>query len=188
MAIDHAALAEHVKKAQMGDQDAFAEIYQALAKNVYYGALRMVKDHHDAMTVAQDVMVELYQNLDKLGKPQALVAFVNRMVHFRSIDYLRKERKLQGVPLEELGDSLSLEENPEKGPQAQVERSERAETVLAAVEQLPEYYRSVILLYYYNEYSVQEISDILDRDIGTVKSQLHRGRSALKKQLQGIAI
>jgi RNA polymerase sigma-70 factor, ECF subfamily len=60
---------------------------------------------------------------------------------------------------------------------------ELRETVQEAIEKLPEKYRSVIVLKYIEDLSLQEISEILELPIGTVKTRLHRGREALRKHL-----
>ncbi len=71
----------------------------------------------------------------------------------------------------------------EASPEEAVESLELQETVQRAIEQLPEKYRSVIVLKYIEDLSLQEISEILGLPVGTVKTRLHRGREALRRQL-----
>jgi RNA polymerase sigma-70 factor (ECF subfamily) len=69
-------------------------------------------------------------------------------------------------------------------PEEEVESLELQETIQVEIMKLPEKYRSVIVLKYIEELSLKEISEILDLPVGTVKTRIHRGREALRKQLR----
>jgi RNA polymerase sigma factor (sigma-70 family) len=84
-------------------------------------------------------------------------------------------------PLEDLAEWLVS--SREKAPHEVVEQRDDWNQVQRAVSNLPLPQRVVVVLYYLNDLSVQEIADILDVPVGTVKSRLHYGRQALKKSL-----
>jgi RNA polymerase sigma-70 factor (ECF subfamily) len=69
-------------------------------------------------------------------------------------------------------------------PEKELESLELQETVQKEILKLPEKYRSVIILKYMEELSLNEISEILDLPLGTVKTRIHRGREALRQQLR----
>ena len=69
-------------------------------------------------------------------------------------------------------------------PEEELESLELQEYIQRALIKLPEKYRSVIVLKYIEELSLKEISEILDLSVGTVKTRIHRGREALRKQLR----
>jgi len=71
-------------------------------------------------------------------------------------------------------------------PDEKVAKMELQEIIQMEILKLPEKYRSVILLKYIEELSLKEISEVLDLPIGTVKTRIHRGREALRKQLRNI--
>jgi len=68
-------------------------------------------------------------------------------------------------------------------PEEELERMELQERIQYEISRLPDKYRAVIILKYIEELPLQEISDILDIPLGTVKTRVHRGREALRKQL-----
>jgi RNA polymerase sigma-70 factor (ECF subfamily) len=71
-------------------------------------------------------------------------------------------------------------------PEDDVESLELQESIQKEISKLPEKYRSVIVLKYIEELSLNEISEILDLPLGTVKTRIHRGREALRKQLRHV--
>jgi RNA polymerase sigma factor (sigma-70 family) len=93
---------------------------------------------------------------------------------------MKRRNRLTRV-LRELAEWLSRERRPT--PHQYAERDEEWRWVQQAVAALPLAQRVVVVLYYVNDLSLQEIADILDIPVGTVKSRLHYGRRALRKQL-----
>lgn len=93
-------------------------------------------------------------------------------------------RRRSDVPAPESGIAIDFGEAEEQGPEEHFLDKERARTVLEAVRKLPAAYRDVIHLFYYEELSVKEIAEILERKVSTVTSQLTRGRELLKKSLK----
>ncbi len=93
-------------------------------------------------------------------------------------------RRRSDVPAPEPGTAIDFGEAEEQGPEEHFLDKERARTVLEAVRKLPAAYRDVIHLFYYEELSVKEIAEILERKVSTVTSQLTRGRELLKKSLK----
>ena len=69
-------------------------------------------------------------------------------------------------------------------PEEELETIELQETIQKEILKLPDKYRTVIVLKYIDELSLIEISEILDIPVGTVKTRIHRGREALRKQLR----
>ncbi len=93
-------------------------------------------------------------------------------------------RRRSDVPAPEHGTAKELDEIGERGPEEHFLDKERARTVLEAVQMLPPAYRDVIHLFYYEDLSVKEIAQVLERKVSTVTSQLTRGRELLKKSLK----
>ena len=77
-------------------------------------------------------------------------------------------------------------EDPSPTPDAVLEESERAQILQQAIGGLPEYQRAMVTLYHGQQKSYEEIAEIMDLPIGTVKSRLNRARLALKEKLAGI--
>ena len=93
-------------------------------------------------------------------------------------------RRRSDIPAPEQMAACEAEEMDERSPEESFLDKERARTVLEAVRKLPAAYRDVIHLFYYEEMSVKEIAEVLERKVSTVTSQLTRGRELLKKSLK----
>lgn len=127
----------------------------------------------NAEDIFQEVFLRLVRYRDRLQSEEHVRNWLIRVTINCSKSYRRKWMMNQTLPLDE-----TLVAGDER------EQSEAEYKVYLAVKSLPEKYRTVIHLYYYEELSVVEIAACLNRREGTVKSQLARGREMLKKKLE----
>ena len=136
---------------------------------VYKLALSQTKSTVNAEDVTQEVFLRYIQNQDKLQSEEHAKAWLIRVTVNCSKSLFLSSWFKRTVPLEE---DIPFD-TPEKGE------------VYYAVLELPQKYRTVIHLFYYEDMSVREIAESLGEKETTVKSQLHRGREMLKKLLKG---
>jgi RNA polymerase sigma-70 factor (ECF subfamily) len=105
-----------------------------------------------------------------------------------SIDRIRKKKPDYFLDAEIAGtDGLTMYSQvaaKEALPEEEIETMELQQTIQKEILKLPDKYRTVIVLKYIDELPLKEISEILDIPIGTVKTRIHRGREALRKQLR----
>ena len=135
-----------------------------------------VKTMHDAEDIAQDVFLELIRRKPAFTDNNHEKAWLLRTAVNKCKNHLKSGWVSKTVPLEDnLSDSALQTED------SGLDDTKRA--VLEAVNSLPEKYRTVIHLFYYEDYSVARIAEILHLREGTVKSQLNRGRQLLKTKL-----
>ena len=147
------------------------ETFQKYGDRIFSAAFSVCRNRADADDVVQDTLIRYY-SLDKEFENEAhLKAWLIRVAVNRAKDINASFWRRNTVEWEDTMDELVFEA-PEDS------------RLFEAVMRLPEKYRTVIHLFYYEDYAVEEIAAILRRPKGTVKSQLNRGRALLKNLLQ----
>ena len=144
--------------------------YRRYADRVFAAAFSVCKNQADADDAVQDTFIKYQTTGTDFTDETHLKAWLLRVAINRATDITRAFWHRNKVPWEDYMDTLTFEEPADKG-------------LFEAVMRLPDKYRAVIHLFYYEDYSVQEIAGLLNRSEGTVKSQLSRGRALLKSQL-----
>ena len=177
-----------IRRAQRGDADAFEQLLLEHQKNVYNLCYRMAGNPDDAMDLSQETFLRAWRFLDQYQFASAFSTWLYRLCSNICIDFLRRRRRQQTVPLT-IEDADGEEQtyavpDAQPLPEEQVELKLTRETLAAAMAQLLPEHRAVLQLRVVNEMSYEQISDVLDIQIGTVKSRLSRARNQLKKILE----
>ncbi|UYZ00674.1 sigma-70 family RNA polymerase sigma factor [Peribacillus frigoritolerans] len=159
-----------VKKAQKGNDKAFLKLYQQFEEDIYRLAYVYVKNKDDALDVVQEVAYQSFKKIDTLKKPEYFKTWLMKITINCAINVIRKNKKvvllksdfeaLMGTEEEDLLLSLSLQE---------------------LMDFLQEDEKSVILLRFYHDHTLKEISEILEIPLGTAKSVLYRALNKLRK-------
>ena len=177
-----------IRRAQRGDADAFEQLLLEHQKNVYNLCYRMAGNPDDAMDLSQETFLRAWRCLDQYQFASAFSTWLYRLCSNICIDFLRRRRRQQTVPLtfEDADGEEQTYAVPDAQPlpEEQVELKLTRETLQAAMAQLPPEHRAVLQLRVVNEMSYEQIADVLDIQIGTVKSRLSRARNQLKKILE----
>ena len=168
-----------------GDLASYSELVERHQRAVYGIVSRMVSSRDDADDLVQDVFVLAYKSLDKFRGRSAFSTWLHSIAVNTAIKHIRKMkiRQTTSVDDNEFLTDCVLASDPDEGPSAVALDSERKEAVRTAVETLPEKHRVVVMLRYYEDYSCEEISKILNCSIGTVWSRLHYACRQLRGQL-----
>lgn len=178
---------ELVEKAKGGDQGAFEQLVLLNQNKVYALALRLVNDREEAADLAQEAFVKAWQGLASFQGESSFATWVYRLTTNLCIDYLRKQKRREGVePAVSLDDADSGWAEPadrESDPQLLLEKSERGKALARGLNMLPDWQRRVLVLRELSGLSYQEIGEALDIDLGTVKSRIARARLNLRKIL-----
>lgn len=160
---------------------------------LYRTALRMTKNENDAEDLVQEAYTKAYRFWDKFESGSNCRAWLFKiMTNIFINNYRSKSRSPMTLNADEIDDnflygqlsSLNLEENPEKKFFSKIFDDD----VKKAIDNLPDDFRVVVVLSFLDGFSYQEIADITDLQLGTVKSRLHRGRKLLQKELYDYAI
>ena len=179
---------KHVNLAINGDQDAFAWImkkYKGPLQNLIY---KMVSDKNEVEDLIQEVFIKVYNSLKNYSQEYAFSTWIYRIAINNTIDYLRK-KKLETFSIhsdEEEDDDRPKYEIPDTSylADANIILEQRQQIINDAINSLPEKYKKVIELRHKEELSYEEISEILNLPIGTVKAHLFRARELLNKYLK----
>jgi RNA polymerase sigma-70 factor (ECF subfamily) len=160
----------------------FAEGVREHQDEVYGVALRITGDRDAALDVASSTFLKAYRAFDRYDQTRPLRHWLLRIATNEAITYVRKRgRELRRRVDVEQASALA---DAKAAPDAEsVAREDRAR-IRAAVSLLPELYRVVIVLRYFNELSVDEIAQVTGRPASTVGVQLLRGRALLRAALE----
>lgn len=174
------------RRAARGDSDAFEEIVDRYQHMIYNLCLSKLRSRDDALDVSQDTFLCAYRALSSFRAESKLSSWLYRICLNCIADHQRKKRPT--VPIEKDGDGeggLDIpDEREDSDPQKRLERGARISAVRKAIEALPDESRELIILREYENYSYQQISEILGIEVGTVKSRLNRAREKIKKFLE----
>lgn len=175
-----------VKRAIVGDQDAFKALMNKYQKPLYYHIIKMVKNNEQVEDIIQESFVKAFSNLDSYNTNYAFSTWLYRITTNHTIDYLRK-KKLQTTsinePIRAKDGEMQFQIIGNAETDRKIIRKERKKIVSDAIQNLPEKYREVIEMRHLEEMSYQEISEQLDLPLGTVKAHIFRAREMLYKAL-----
>ncbi|MFS0576177.1 RNA polymerase sigma factor SigW [Sporosarcina sp. 179-K 3D1 HS] len=178
---------KRINEVLKGNQDAFEEIVTLFQHRLYQVCYRMLGNAQEAEDIAQEAFVRAYINIHTFDQKRKFSTWIFRIATNLCIDRIRKKKPDYYLDAEVPGtEGLNLYSQvaaADELPEDQVEKMELQERIQYEIGRLPDKYRSVITLRYIEELPLQEIGDILELPLGTVKTRVHRGREALRKQM-----
>lgn len=169
--------------ATAGDRNAFERLITQCRHTVTGIALAIVKDLDASEEVAQDVFIYIWQQLATLREPASFLPWVRQMTRHRSYNYLRDNKVKQKVLGEEAESLLENFADPAASMQDLLEREQQQIIMQDFISQLPEDSREIVLLYYREEQSSQQVADLLGLSDANVRKKLSRVREQLKDSL-----
>lgn len=180
-----------VKKIRQGDREAFEEIVELYKNKIYQLGYRMLGNRLEAEDITQEAFLRVYSNISRYDHNHKFSTWIFRIATNLCIDRLRKRKMVYSLDQEVTGaeglDFYSqIPDQKLKNPEDEVITIELQQQVQQAIDRLPVQYKSIMILRYLQDLSLQEISDIVDLPVTTVKTRVHRGREALKKLLQHV--
>lgn len=182
--LDYKYIAKLVSRAQMGDSDAFAEIYVATYQRQYHFALRYLKDEYLAQDALQETYILALKNLSKLKDPTLVLAWLNQ-INFRVCYNIQKKQQQYDTEISDYNDVVSsLLPDSSNNPEDEVIKADSYEYVMNQVLKLPFTEAQVIILKYYQNMKHDEIAQLMDISRSSVKRYLSSGREHLGKLLQ----
>lgn len=160
---------------------------------LYRTALRMTKNETDAEDLVQEAFVKAYRFWDKFETGSNCRAWLFKiMTNIFINDYRSKSRSPMSVNMDDIDDNFLFGQlaaiGPGDDPEKQLFAKIFDDDVKKAIEELPDDFRLVVVLSFLEGFSYQEIAEIADLQLGTVKSRLHRGRKLLQKKLYDYAV
>jgi RNA polymerase sigma-70 factor (ECF subfamily) len=178
-----------IARARRGEQAAFAELLRAYKAPVFNLCLRMLKNRDDAEDIAQEVFIKVFGMLERYDERYAFRSWLFKIAANQCIDFIRKNRvKLQSLdePVNYRGEEIERQfpDDESKTPDEELELQEVGRLLLAITDELPPHYRSMIVLRHQEQLSYEEIAQVLDLPLGTVKARIHRARAMMREKLR----
>lgn len=175
-----------ITRAQNGELDAFNELVERYERLVYAVSVRLLRDHQHAEDVTQDTFIRAYSSLNQFNG-SSFRAWLTRIATNRCYDVLRgfQRRPAQSLDAQLVEDEprWSLEPLPDDPEQRMLHRALGARLEVA-LDELSEDQRLAVLLYDVHGYDYDEIAQIVDASLGTIKSRISRGRARLRELLK----
>ena len=177
---------ELVDRSRGGDLDSFNQLVLRWERPIYALAYRVIGREEDARDVAQETFLRAFRALSGFKGQAKFSSWLYRITLNLCRDWIRRERRTpiaqtpEGVDLVELaGEAVDTETVDEL-----VSRKELGRAVAKAMALLPEEQRTAIIMKEYHGLTFQEIADLLDCPLSTVKTRLYQGLTVLRRQLQ----
>jgi RNA polymerase sigma-70 factor (ECF subfamily) len=171
---------ETILRLKKGDLDALGELYDRYRLLVYRTTLAITGDPEAASDLLQDVFLRLHRYASHIDHDRPLEPWLYRMATNLSYTWVKRSRRWTRY-FEDFFDWIAGPGG--NSPYEHAERADEWEGMRQALLSLPVQQRVVVVLYYLNDLSLKEISEILEVPVGTVKSRLHYGRNALRMNL-----
>ena len=177
--------AELVQATLAGDRQSFGLLVQKYQDRLFNTLVRFTGSRHDASDLVQDAFVQALVKLETFRGDAQFYTWLYRIAINLSLSRRRKKRPVVSVDAvkEQLGDEPADELS---GPEQNLIQSERAQLVQLALEQLGSEHRRILVLREMESFSYEEIGEVLEIPVGTVRSRLFRARVQLKDQLQAM--
>ena len=162
-------------KPKKNEEQKFTALIEENKLRFYKTAKIILKNDDDVYDAIQEALISIYKNYEKLENESFFSTWATRIIINKCYDLLRK-RKNNIVPIDEF-----FENNPSMGQNDKYEIDESG--IKQAMNFLNDDVKLIVVLYYYDNYSVKEISEIVNIPEGTVKSRLSTARKILKQKL-----
>ena len=192
MGVEERKLEDHrlINQAKEGDQKSFEALLNKYRNLVYHVMFKMVANTQEAEDLTQEAFIKAFKALTSFNEEFAFSTWLMKIATNNCIDYLRK-KKLRVFSIDEpvkyKDEELQFEiPDEEPSPEKQLLTEERSKYINNAIDSLPPRYRHVIVLRHKEEKSYEDISEILDLPLGTVKARIFRAREMLNKKMKNL--
>lgn len=178
---------ELVALANAGDMDSFNQLVTRWERPIYALAYRTLRREDDARDVVQEAFLRAFRGLRNFRGDAKFSSWLYRITLNLCRDWMRKERRTPIAQMPEGVDAMDVADahaSPDESVEELVARRELSAAVAQAMAELPEDQRTAILLKEYHGLTFQEIADMLDCPLSTVKTRLYQGLSVLRRRLE----
>jgi RNA polymerase sigma factor RpoE len=177
-----------VKQAQAGDLQAYDELVRRYQERIYSTVYHMTANHEDANDLAQEAFIKAYQAIESFKGGSSFYTWVYRIAINKTINFLKQRRNKTQISLDDL--DFNAEHDPdlvalisERTPRREINLAELQERLNAAMQKLSEPHRLVVTLHDVQGLSHDEIAEMMDCNVGTVRSRLFYARQQLQAHL-----
>ncbi len=165
-----------VTEIQEGTITAFEILVRRYQRRLLSYVHHRISDMHEAEDVVQESFFNVYKTIERIDTTRKFSSYIYAITRNTALSYLRnRKREVSLDAVQDLGDDASLYEN--------LEASDHRAQVRGAISRLDKKYKRMIELYYFEDLSYEEISNMVRIPINTVRTQLLRAKAALRKEL-----
>ena len=183
-----------VELARKGRESAYRELIGRYQRPVFSLIYRLVRDREKAEDLAQDTFIKVLNAIDRYDPTFKFSSWIFKIAHNTALDQLRRREpetlSLDGSPhartAAEVEASTITPASTDENPEQYTASKEIGGVIEQAIDRLRPEYRTAILLCHVEGRAYEEIAQIMDVPLGTVKTYIHRARNELRKALEGI--
>jgi RNA polymerase sigma-70 factor (ECF subfamily) len=177
--------ADLVERALTGREECFEELVRRYQRPIAAYVYRIVGNYESSLDLTQDVFIKIYSSLHRYRPEYKFSTWIYKIAHNAAVDHLRRNAvREQSIVAQTDGETYDLPiESNLPTPEQQSERAERRVEIEGLVRQLPQIYRELVVLRHANDLSYDEIADVTNLPLGTVKNRLFRAREVLRQML-----
>lgn len=177
-------ISELVIRLQNGESDAFGELYKLTSGRAYFVAFEITKNEQDAEDVLQESYIKMLEKIGTLDKPESFVSWFHHMVANKSKDSLKKRKPTLFEGGEDEAFEIIPDEDTSFSPEENLDQDELHRAVIEVIDELTEEKRACVMMMYFEEMSVNEISESLEIPVSTVKNRLFTARKDMKAKFE----
>ena len=169
-----------VAQARTGDAEAWNALFKRYQLPLYSYVFELLHDEQTSLDVVQEAFINAARHIGNLRQDDKFGSWLFGIAHQKCLQRWRKTRP-EEIPIDETDDGYADEV---AGPEELLIRKEQEAAFMSNLEQLAPAHRSVLLLHFIEDFSLEEIAAITETRVGTVKSRLHYAKKAFKKLLE----
>lgn len=174
---------ELIKAVQKGDEKSFNQLYERYYRLVYFVAYELCQNDADAKDISQETFLQVKKSIHSIKTPENFKSWLNQIALSKTKNLFRKNKTQNLDDENPYYQNHLIEERIYMIPNEMMHFKTDEELLHYFISLLPRTQREVLILRYFQNYSMQEMADILDIPLGTVKTRLLYGKSALKKYI-----
>jgi RNA polymerase sigma-70 factor (ECF subfamily) len=179
-----------IERCKKGDRDAFASIVQKYMKPAYYVALGYVGKPEDALDLSQDAFVNAFRHIKRFDSTKNFFPWFYSILKNLCMNHLNRVRRRKEDSIDEMAEEEGQVPIPIEAidPESSVVQKDLRVKLGEALQRLRPKDREIIILQHFQDYSYQEIAQLLGIPIGTVMSRLYSARQALRRELERMGV
>lgn len=175
-----------VSKAIKGDKEAFGILYTEYYNDVYYVCMNLIGNENTSKDIAQDVFVKSFEKISELNNPMAFKKWIVTTATRMSLNYLKREKIIEFTSIDNEAEITELPYNNGEKPDDIVIDKNTADILMSAINKLPAEQRICVFMYYYENYSVKEIKELIGCSENTIRGRLRYAINNLRNQIENM--
>jgi RNA polymerase sigma-70 factor (ECF subfamily) len=174
-----------INRVKQKDMEAFKQLYDLYREKVFFTAYSVLKDKALAEDALQEVFIKVYTRINDLKVAYRFDAWIYRIAVNASRDIYARKRDIIFSPIDdEEGNFIEIPDTSEDSlPEEVVLNREASKEMMKIIYDLPEHHRVPLVLFYFNNMSIEDIAFTMECSSGTIKSRLHNGKKTLRQRL-----